>query len=339
MLGATIADTVRRMRRRRFTAALVASLLVIAGGIGAAAAQQPAKARVAWLTVAAHPMIEPFREGLRNLGYVEGKSIEIIYRHASGRADRLPELAAALVQENPDVIVVSGSATMHAAYRMIKVIPVVFVASDPVGQGVIASLGRPGGNLTGLALPFAETSVKWLELVGELLPGTTRMAVLTDRAGEHRAGAPGQFEAMQIAAAPLGKQLLRLEITDRLEFDDMFAAARRAGADAMIVVSSPLFATHRVEIVASAARHRMPTVYEHRAFAEVGGLVSYGPDLSDVFRRAANYVDRILKGAKPADLPVEQPSTFETVVNLKTARALGLPISNALLSRADEVID
>lgn len=316
-----------------FVAAATA-LLPFAFSPTLAAAQQPAKARVAWLAVAPHPLIEPFREGLRALGYVEGQNIEISFEDAEGRTERLDELAGELLRRSPDVIVVSGAATMRAAHRVVKSVPVVFVASDPIGQGVVASLARPDGNLTGLALPFVETSVKWLELAGEIVPASPAFAVLTDRAG-----APGQFEAMQQAAGPMGRKLIRFDVSEAAEIENAFLEARTAGVGAMIVISSPSFAAQRHEIVASAARHRMPTIYEHRGFVEIGGLISYGPDLNDVFRRAATYVDRILKGTKPGALPIEQPSKFETVLNLRTARSLGLSISDHLASRADEVIE
>lgn len=299
-----------------------------------AAAQQPGKIRIGWLTIAPIPMLDPFRQGLQDLGYSEGKNLEIIYRYAGGKSELLASLVDELAAQKPNVIVVAGSEPMRAAHRAIKTLPIVFVASDPVGQGIVESLARPGGNLTGLALPYHESSVKWIELVSEILPGASRIAVLTDRIGAQR-----QFAVLQAAAMPLQKELIEFTITDALDFAGAFLAARNSGAGAMVVTSSPLFAAHKRAIIDGAARHSLPTVYEHRDFVEAGGMLSYGPDLRDVFRRAASYVDRIVKGAKPAELPIEQVTKFEFVVNRKTARALGIEFSPALLARIDEVIE
>lgn len=299
-----------------------------------AAAQPSGKThRIGWLTVAPIRALDYFRQGLRDLGYVEGKNVEITVRYADGDMSRIPALADELAKQT-DVIVVAGSETMRTVHRIIKSLPVVFVASDPVGQGIVDTLGRPGANMTGLSLPYVETAAKWLEVVNEILPHAARIAILTDRAG-----AQGQFDTLRSVAGTLRKELLRFEINERPDFNPAFAGARDAGASAMIVTSSPLFAAHRQALVAAAEQTRLPTVYEHREFTEIGGLISYGPDLSEIFRRAAHYVDRILKGARPGELPIEQATKFELAINLRTAKSLGISMPPALLARADEVIE
>jgi putative ABC transport system substrate-binding protein len=315
--------------------ALLATLaFLLLGWGGPAHAQSSATPhRVGWLTVAPIRALDYFRQGLRDAGYTEGEDIEVVVRYADGDVARLPALALELAQRT-DVIVVAGSEAMRTAHRAIKTLPVVFVASDPVGQGIVESLARPGANMTGLSLPYVETAVKWLEIVNEMLPHAARIAVLTDRAG-----AQGQFDTLRSVAGPLGKELVRFEINERPHFTPAFEGARDAGAGAMIVTSSPLFAAHRHALVAAAEQTRLPTVYEHREFTEIDGLISYGPDLSDIFRRAAHYVDRILKGARPGDLPIEQATKFELAINLRTAKALGITMPPALLARADEVIE
>jgi putative tryptophan/tyrosine transport system substrate-binding protein len=289
--------------------------------------------RVGWLTVAPIPMLESFRRGLRDLGYTEGTDLEVVTRYADGDVARVAPLAVELARRT-NVMVVAGSETMRIVHRTVKATPVVFVASDPVGQGVVESLARPGANMTGLSLPYHESGVKWLEMVNELLPAAARIAVLTDKAG-----AQGQFDALRKVASALRKDLVRFEIVDKPEFVPAFLAAQEAAADAMIVTSSPLFAAYKHAIVAAAEQMRIPTIYEHRDFVEAGGLISYGPDLKDIFRRAAHYVDRILKGANPGDLPVEQATKFELTINLMTARSLGIGVPPTLLARADEVIE
>ena len=316
---------------------------VLASGAAAAvapkvAAQPARKARVGWLTIAPHPMIEPFREGMRSLGYVEGENLIMEYRYAEGRADRLPALAADLAARGDvDAIVASGGAAVAAASAQAKTVPVVGVSADLARLGITAGLARPGGNVTGVSLLYESVSAKWLELVHELLPSVGRVGVLLEEAN---ASAPAQFDALRAAARPLDIALVPLPVRDPPDgIDGAFDAARRESVGAMVVLSSALFAAEKRRILEFAARSRLPTVYEHRDFAESGGLLSYGPDLRDVFRRAAAYVDKILKGVKPGDLPIEQPTKFELVLNLKTAKTLGLAFPPSLLARADEVIE
>jgi putative ABC transport system substrate-binding protein len=318
--------------RRAFIGGLAGSLLAAPL---AAEAQQPGKVYrlgVLSLGTASTPYQQAFREGLRELGYVEGQNLLVEFRGADGREAKLTELAADVVRLKPDVILATGSAATAAARKATASIPIVAVTGDPVGSRFVSSLAHPGGNTTGLAILAPDMSTKWVELVKELVPRASRVAVLA----EGQTGS-GQLRAMEPAARRLGLQLLVHDVGALEDIEPAFKAAVRERADAVVPLSSPLFFEHR-RIVELAARHRLPAVYEHRQFTEAGGLVSYGPNISIIYRRAAVYVDKILKGAKPADLPVEQASTFELVINLKTAKALGLTIPQSLLARADEVI-
>jgi putative ABC transport system substrate-binding protein len=238
------------------------------------------------------------------------------------------------MRSKPDVIVTDGSAAAAAAKRTTSAIPIVFVAGDPVGMGLIPLLSKPGGNLTGLAIISTELNVKRMELLRELFPRESRLGVLYE---------PRQLKKMippmEAGARSLGFQLFRLEARSSDDIDAAFSAAVRERVAAVMPVASALFHAEKQRLVRLAAKHRLPTIYENRAFPEAGGLMSYGPDVQEVFRRAATFVDRILKGSKPADLPVEQPTKFELVINLKTARTLGLTIPPSLLQRADQVIE
>jgi putative ABC transport system substrate-binding protein len=280
------------------------------------------------------PFVEAFREGLRELGYVENHNVSLEYRWAEGHDERLPGLVADLVRHQVDVIVAVGS---HAALakRTTATIPIVMpVSNDPVGTGLVASLARPGGNVTGLAFLSEELPGKWIELLKEVLPRLSRVAVLSYPPSD-----AGQLRASEVAARSLGLRLHTLAVKRKEDLATAFAEAQRSRAEALIVLASAFFGGQRSRLVMLAAQHRLPTIYNEREFVtQSGGLMSYGPDLRDLFRRASNYVDRILKGAKPADLPVEQPTKFELVINLKTAKALGLTIPPAVLARADEVI-
>jgi putative ABC transport system substrate-binding protein len=281
-------------------------------------------------------LTEVFRQGLRELGYVEGRNLTIEYRWAAGKEERLPELAAELVRLKVDIIVASATPTIVAAKRATSTIPIVMAAvGDPVGSGLVASLARPGGNVTGLTLMSTELAGKRLQLVRELLPKATRVAVLAYRGPS---GTLLFLEQMRAAAQQTGVQLVVQEVSEAGELRGAFAAMQRERAQALIVQVSPLTREHRRQVEELAAQHRLPAMYEVRLFVESGGLMSYGPNLPEMFRRAALYVDKILKGAKPGDLPVEQPSKFELVINLKTAKALGLTIPESLRFRADEVI-
>jgi putative ABC transport system substrate-binding protein len=279
---------------------------------------------------------EAFHQGLRELGYVEGRNLIIEYRWAATKEERLPELAAELVRLKVEVIVTAAAPTIEAARRATSTIPIVMAAvADPVGSGLVASLARPGGNVTGLTALSTELAGKRLQLVRELVPKATRVAVLA----YHGTSATRLFLAeMRAAAQQLGVQLVVQEVNEAGDLPGAFTAMQRERAQALIVQVTPFSADNAKRIVELAAQHRLPAMYDVRSFVEAGGLVSYGPSLPEMFRRAAFYVDRILKGAKPADLPIEQPTRFELVINMKAAKALGLAIPQSLLLRADQVI-
>jgi putative ABC transport system substrate-binding protein len=315
---------------------LVVALLALAflAAPLAAESQSAGKVQIGWLTTAPHPFLEAFRQGLRDLGWVERQNLVIEERYAGGRPERLADLATELIKLKVNVIMVSGAAATRAAHRASASAPVVFVTGDPVSDGIVASLARPGGNVTGLALMNTEVSAKWVELIREVLPGTPRIVILWDPSASRP-----QLQVAEAAARSLQLQVRTLEARSAEEIDRAFQVAVSDRAGALVPLSSAFFAAEKQRIAGLAARHRLPIVYEHRDFVEAGGLMSYGPDLRDVFRRAAGYVDKILKGARPADLPVEQPTKFELVVNLKTAKALGLTIPPSVLARADELIE
>ncbi|MDO8474840.1 MAG: ABC transporter substrate-binding protein [Candidatus Rokubacteria bacterium] len=325
------------MDRRAFLG-LAATGVVAAPGV--ARAQQAGKAhRIGFLSLGSGPAapVEAFREGLRELGYVEGRNLTIEYRWAAGKAGRLPEMAAELVRLKVEVIVGVTTPVIEAAKRATSTIPIVMAAvADPVGSGLVAGLARPGGNVTGLTLMSTELVGKRLQLVRELLPKATRVAVLSYH-GYTSATRP-YLEQMRAAAQQMGIQLVVQEVNEARDLPDAFTAMQRERAQALDVRASPFSTENAKRIVELAAQHRLPAMYDVRSFVEAGGLVSYGPSGLEIFRRAAFYVDRILKGAKPADLPIEQPTKFELVINLRAARALGLTIPPALLARADQVI-
>ena len=280
--------------------------------------------------------IEAFRQGLRDLSYIEGKNLVVEYRYAEGKEDRLPDLASDLVRLKVDVIVVGGGLATSAAKNATRTIPIVMgAASDPVGTGLVASLARPGGNVTGFTILSPELSGKRLELLMETVPGIPRVAVLSHSANP----ASGlMLRETQEAARSLGLQLQVLEVQGANDFDSAFGAAKKARAGALNVLSSAFFTAQRKQLVELAAKNQLPAIYHHEAFVEAGGLMFYGTSIVDLFRRAAYYVDKILKGAKPADLPVEQPTKFEFVINLKVAKQIGLTIPPNVLARADKVI-
>jgi putative ABC transport system substrate-binding protein len=280
---------------------------------------------------------QALERGLRESGWVQGQNVTIDYRFAEGRFDQLPTLAAELVQSKPDVIVATPTPAALAVKKATGTIPVVMVGvGDPVGVGLIASLARPGGNITGLTFGVGfESLTKALELFKQVVPGVQRVAVLSNAANPAHALSVGHLKA---EAQPLRMQLQFLEVRGPNDFDNAFAAMAREHAAALFIVTDPLFILHRERLSGLAMKYRFPTMYGDRESVVAGGLMSYGPSLTDQFYRAATYVDRILKGTKPADLPVEQPTKFEFIINLKTARALGLTIPQLLLLRADEVI-
>jgi putative ABC transport system substrate-binding protein len=301
------------------------------------AAQQPgAVYRIGWLRNGRPPesFVQALREGLRQLGYVEGQNIAIEYGLAES-AERLPEAAAELVRRKVDVIIASGTPPVPAAKNATTTIPIVFVASiDPIATGTVASLAHPGGNITGFTLMSAELMGKRLELLRDIVPGLSRVAVLSQTAN------PGNAEYLrqaELAAPALGLQLQPIAVHGAADFDQAFVQMRGAGA--LIQLEDVLFTSHRKQLVELASRNRLPAMYGFREFADAGGLIAYGPDLSDQYRQAAAYIDKILKGAQPGDLPVQQPTKLPLLINLKTARAIGLNIPQLILARADEVIE
>jgi putative ABC transport system substrate-binding protein len=282
-----------------------------------------------------HPPLEAFRQGLHDLGYVEGHNIVLEYRFADGRFERLPELAAELVRLKVDVILAVGVPAVRAAQHATGTIPIVFpAASDPVGQGLVASLAQPGGNITGLSFQDPELMGKRLELLRQVVPGVTRVAYLWDAALLNARA----LQETETAARALGVQLLPVEVREPYPFDQAFATMAEAHADALITLPSTVFMNRRTQIVDLASKTRLPGIFPDRELADAGGLMSYGPSLTASYHRAATYVDKILKGAKPGALPVEQPTKFELVINLKTAQALGITIPPRLLFQADKVI-
>ncbi len=326
------------MHRRAFLHTLAGSLL--AAPLAAEAEQAAKIARIGYLSpnLAATPHLpEAFRQGLRDLGYVEGRNVVIEYRDVEGKFERLPALAAELVALKVDVIVTGAAQATQAAKNATTTIPIIMVAVvDPVRIGLVASLARPGGNVTGLS-HFAgqELSGKRLELLREVVPKLSHVAIILNSANPSN---PLQVRETEAAAQVLGLQLRPLEVRVPDDFERAFETAIRGRASALIALDDPFIFGERTRIVGLAAKSRLPVMYGFREFVDAGGFMSYGANLSDLFRRAATYVDKILKGAKPADLPVEQPTKFELVINLKTAKALGLTISQSLLQRADQVI-
>jgi len=326
------------MRRREFTALL-----------GGAAAAWPFAARaerampvIGFLSAVAREMVERFvphlRRGLAEIGIEEGRNVAVEYRFADGHYDRLPALAAELVRRNVAVIVASGGpSSALAAKAATTTIPIVFTAvADPHQGGLVASLHRPGGNATGISVQTTELDSKRLELLCETLPTISVVGILVN---PHRPDVDVQVKDTRATAAALGRQLVVLNASNEQEIDAAFAALRDRRVGALAVLADPYFTSRREQIVALAARYRVPAMYQWRDFAAVGGLMSYGPSLAEAYRQAGVYTGRILKGEKPADLPVLQPTKFELVINLKTAKALGLPIPEAILARADEVIE
>lgn len=279
---------------------------------------------------------QAFYQRLRDLGYVEGQNIIIEWRWAEGKLDRLPDLAAELVQLNVDLIVATAPAPVLAAKNATRTIPIVMVFTpDPVQLGLVASLARPGGNITGLSSMSIDLSAKQLELLKEAVPKILRVAVLMNPANPwHALG----LKEVGVRAQALALDLEILEVRRPEEFEDAFSAITRKRGGAVLVLADPMFFTHRTRLAELAAKHRLPAVYGLREHVEAGGLMSYWPNTVDSIRQATTYVDRILKGAKPGELPIEQPTRFELVINLKTAKALGLTIPPSVLVRADQVI-
>jgi putative tryptophan/tyrosine transport system substrate-binding protein len=309
--------------------------------VSLAEAQQPTKVPRIGVLAAPNPSFfsirfEAFRQGLRELGYLEGKNISIEYRYAEGKLDRLPHLAAELVHLKVDLILTAGESGALAAKNATGTIPVVFaVTEDAVESGLVSSLARPGVNVTGLTVLSAELGGKRLELLKESLPRVSRVAFLWPSGGP-RGKVP--FTEMEAAAKAFGIKLQSLPVRDFDDFQAAFEAAKRDGAQALITTPSPVMNTQRDRVLDFAAKNRLPAIYAAPEFVDAGGLMYYGPNYLDLFRRAATYVDKILKGAKPAGLPVEQPTKFELIINLRAAKQIGLTIPPNVLTRADKVI-
>ena len=327
------------MERRAFIAG--AGAVLLAASLVVEAQQAGKVPRIAYVGYGA-PGSDPaevagLQQGLRALGYIENQNIVIEYRYAGGSPGRLPPLISELTHLKVNLILTQGTAVTAAAQHETETTPIVSVSGDPVSSGFVKSLARPGGNITGLSFALAEDfGGKWLELVRETVPRASRVGIIWNPTNLSGAAAVKEMEAL---APGLGLRLSMQPIRSTSDLGSAFAAATRVKVAAIIVMTDPLVSGQPANIVRLAAANRMPTIYGLREFVDAGGLMSYGPNLADLWRRAATYVDKILKGAKPADLPVEQPTKFELVINLKTAKALGLTIPPSLLARADEVIE
>jgi putative ABC transport system substrate-binding protein len=322
--------------RRDFLIGVAATLAAARTAAGQRAATLP---RVGFLSpVAPGPRNEAFLQGMRELGYVEGQNVQVELRFAEGRSERLAPLVEELIRLKPDVLVAGSTIGARAAMKATATVPIVFAgASDPLAGGLVTNLARPGGNVTGFSLALGEGFAgKWLELLKEAAPGVSHFAVLWSSSNAAAAGFVREIEA---AAGRANARLDAHQAANAAELDRTFAAIGSGGARALIVTPSPFAVSQQERLVDFAAAKRLPAAYFAEEFADAGGLMSYGPSYRDAYRRAATYVDKILKGAKPGDLPVQQPTTFELVINQKTARALGLRIPQSLLLRADRVID
>ena len=324
------------MRRRELIALLGGSAVARLWPLGAQAQEAGNVKRIGFLRVGPPPSawIEALRQGLRELGYVDGRNIDIEFDLASSVA-QVPDVAAELVRLKVDVIFASGTPPVLAAKDAAGMIPVVFVAAiDPVATGLVASLARPGGNVTGLTNTQADITGKQLQLLSELLPNLSRIAVIVRATSQANIR---YLEEAETAARSLGVQLQTLTLRAPEDLEEIFSVAH--GASAVVMPDDAVFTAHRTQIAKLALKNRLPVIYSTRELVSAGGLMSYGPDTTDLYRRAADYIDKILRGTKPADLPVQQPTKFELVINLKAAKALGLDIPPMLLARADEVIE
>jgi ABC-type uncharacterized transport system substrate-binding protein len=331
------------MRRIGLAVALTLSLILFSMPLGTEAQQAAKVPRIGFLattTLVANPHLqEAFRQGLHDLGYVEGGNVVIEYRSAEGKPERLPALAAELVALKVDIIFAGNTPAALAAKQATRTIPIVFAGvGDPVGSGLVASLARPGGNLTGLSVLAPDLLGKGLELLKQLVPGVSRVAVLWQPRGLGERTEKEMLKEAEVAGRALGVRLQFVEARGSADLDRAFSDMAKARAGALTVLATPVFISERRRLVDLAAKNRLPTVYLFREFVDAGGLMSYGANLTDVFRRASTYVDKILRGASPADLPAEQPTKFELVVNVTTAKTLGLTIPQSLLVRADEII-
>jgi putative ABC transport system substrate-binding protein len=321
------------IERRKFLAAL-GGAAVAAWPLAARAQQRTILPQVGILDPGIPQHFEAFRRGMRDLGYVEGNSISYIYRTAAGRVEPVSQFASELVALKPDVIVTASAVPVRAVKEATSTIPIVFVLADAITAGVVNNLAHPGENLTGLSFLNTELSAKRLDLLLEMLPNIRRIAVLRDL-NTPRIWA----EATEEASRRLGLAFQLLEVAGPETFESAYETAVNARAEALDVLSSAFFNSHKGRLTELAAKYRLPTMYEHDDFVRIGGLIAYGPSIPDLLRRAATHVDKILKGAKPGDLPIEQPTKFDLVINLKTAKALGLQIPGKLLAIADKVIE
>ncbi|HEY7205623.1 MAG TPA: ABC transporter substrate-binding protein [Methylomirabilota bacterium] len=324
------------MDRRAFIGSLAGGLLAAPRAAGAQTPPRKPRIGVLGATPSDPSLVEAFAQGLADSGYVGGRDVTIEHRHADGEPDRLPGLAAELVRSRSDVLFARGAGALTAARNATSTIPIVAVdfESDPVAMGFVHNLARPGGNVTGVFLDVPELSGKQLQLLRDIIPNVSRVAVL----GDPVLNAP-QFRATDLAARNLAIQLQKLEVRAPADLSRALEAAQGRDAGAVILLSSPLVFVHRSEIGSAAATKRLPAVSMFVEFAEAGGLMVYGPSLRDAFRRCAGYVARILRGARPGGLPVERPEKFDLVINLRTAKTLGLAIPPSLLARADRVIE
>jgi putative ABC transport system substrate-binding protein len=329
-----------RVHRRYF---LIAAGALLAAPFAAGAQQRGKVARIGFLSLdlAGNPRgTESFRQGLRDLGYVDGRNVVIEYRDAEGKRERLPALAAELVALKVDVIVAPTTPAAVAAKQATTTIPIVFaVASDPVASTLVTSLARPGGNVTGLSILSTDLVGKWLELLTKAVPGVSRVAILWQPGAWGERTEQDILKEARVAARALGVRPQFIEARGPADFDKAFSDMTTAHADALTVMPSNMFINERKRLVDLAARHRLPAVYPWREGVDAGGLMSYGPNSADLYRGAATYVDKILKGTKPGDLPVELPTKFELVINLNAAKSLGRAIPQPLLLRADMVIE
>jgi putative ABC transport system substrate-binding protein len=330
----------KQPRGRKWTAFFAIVVALTLCGVRAEA-QQPAKIpRIGFLGATSPSTIparlDAFRQGLRDLGYAEGKNIIIEYRYADGKLDRVPALAAELVRLNVDVIVTGGSAATRPAREATVTIPIVMAQdTDPVGNGFVASLARPGANITGLSIVAPELSGKQLELLKETVPKLLRVVVPSN---SNEPSYPQLRKETELAAKALKIQIQFLDARSAKDVETAFREATKRRADAVLVPTMPIVASQRAQIADLAVKNRLPAMYGQPEYVEAGGLMFYGASITDLFRRAATYVDKILKGAKPVDLPVEQPTKFEFVINLKAAKQIGLTIPPNVLARADRVI-
>ncbi len=329
---------IQKQPRRPKWVAFVALIVALMMAAFELSAQQPAKIpHIGYLRFIEVPVYDTaFRKGLADLGYIEGRNIRIEYRFAGANTERLAQFAAELVNLKMDVIVAGSTQSIDAAKRATQTIPIVFpVTFDPVGSGYVASLARPGGNLTGLSTVNPDAAAKRVDLLKEIMPRITRLAVLRNPTNS---GSQFPLKETVAGAKRLAIRLQTLEARSPADLADGFGAASKERADALIVLADALFFAQRDQIAQLGIKHRLPSMFDDAQSVDVGGLISYGANLADLFRRSAVYVDKILKGAKPADLPVEQPTKFEFVINLKTAKQLGLTIPPNVLARADKVI-